>query len=310
MAHLQYVLLIDCLPVGWHLIDNSGTRSNSLTLNDELVGLNDVIVSSHAHHHNIVRVLHKLSYIVINTSDTRHQKTHQYSMNRRRRETYNSEGFIDDNIWNVIGRGRVGRSCLSVWFCYQIRRNSSMFTWIKYQSVIAFAVVKGVFYRAFLSRSHCNWHNTSIFLSSPWAWKIKSEETCEAYTVWSLSSSQLVSFRCPPDHSSMQHCTYWQDLYSVSIKHLVGESCCYHCEHKSNDWNGHWGKVLMIHNSHVILGTKQRHINSLLDDRMAVWAMTFTAIPGLLLAKWGQCPLSRGETEAGPNRIDEIHISQ
>jgi hypothetical protein len=127
---------------------------------------------------------------------------------------------------------------------------------------------------------------------------------------WSLSPSQLKSFRCPPDHSSMQHCTYRQISYSVSIKHLIGESSRYHCEHESDDWNGHRGEVLVIHNSHIVLGTKQCHINSLLDDRMAVWTMTFPAIPSLLLAKWGQCPLSRRETEAGPNRIDEIHISQ
>lgn len=171
-------------------------------------------------------------------------------------------------------------------------------------------VVVQVSYRAFLSRSHCNWHNTSIFVSRPWAWKTKSEETCEAYTAWSLSSSQLESFRCPPDHSSMQHCTYWQNLYSVSIEHLVGEGCIYHCEHKSDDWNGHRGEVFMMHNSHIILGTKQCHINSLLDNRMAVWTMTFPAIPSLLLAKWGQCLMNRGEIEVGPNRIDEIHISQ
>ena len=66
----------------------------------------------------------------------------------------------------------------------------------------------------------------------------------------------------------------------------------------------------MIQNSHIILGTKQRHIYSLLDDRMAVWIMTFPAISSLLLAKWGQCVLSRGETETGPNMIDEIHIFQ
>jgi hypothetical protein len=150
-----------------------------------------------------------------------------------------------------------------------------------------------------------------MFLSRPCAWKMRSEETCVAYTAWILPSSQLESFCCPSDHSSMQHCTYLQrNSYSVSIKHLVGENCCYHCEHKSDDWNGHRGEVLMIHHSHIILGTKQRHINSLLDDRMTVWTMTFPTIPGLLLAKWGQCPMSRGETEAGPNRIDEIHISQ
>jgi hypothetical protein len=79
-------------------------------------------------------------------------------------------------------------------------------------------------------------------------------------------------------------------IYSVSIKHLVDESCFYHREYKSDDWNGHRGEVLMIHNSHIILVTKQRHINSLLDDRMAVWTVTYPAIPGLLLEKWCQCP--------------------
>ncbi len=66
----------------------------------------------------------------------------------------------------------------------------------------------------------------------------------------------------------------------------------------------------MKHNSHIILVTKQCHIDSLLDDRMTVWTMTFPAILDLLLAKWGQCPMSRGATEAMPNRIDEIRISQ
>jgi hypothetical protein len=79
---------------------------------------------------------------------------------------------------------------------------------------------------------------------------------------------------------------------SVSIEHLVGESCYYHCEYKCNDWNEHRGEVLMIYNSHIILVTKQRHINSLLDDRMAVWTMTFPAIPALLVTKWGQYPIS------------------
>jgi hypothetical protein len=68
----------------------------------------------------------------------------------------------------------------------------------------------------------------------------------------------------------------------------------------------------MMHNSHIILVTKQRHINSLLDDRVSVWTMTFPTIPGLLLVKWSQsqCPMSRGATEAAPNMIDKIHISQ
>lgn len=39
----------------------------------------------------------------------------------------------------------------------------------------------------------------------------------------------------------------------------------------------------MMHNSHITLITKQRHINSLLDDRMAVWTMTLPVISGLLL---------------------------
>jgi hypothetical protein len=73
--------------------------------------------------------------------------------------------------------------------------------------------------------------------------------------------------------------------YSVPIKHAVGESCHYHCENKSDDRNGHRGEVLMIHNSHIVLVTKQRHINSLLDDWVAVWTMTFPTIPGLLQAK-------------------------
>jgi hypothetical protein len=66
----------------------------------------------------------------------------------------------------------------------------------------------------------------------------------------------------------------------------------------------------MIHNSHIILVTKQRHINSLLDDRVAVWTMTFLAILGLLVAKWGQYPISRDAAGVVPNRINEIHISQ
>ena len=64
----------------------------------------------------------------------------------------------------------------------------------------------------------------------------------------------------------------------------------------------------MMYNSHIILVTKQRHINCILDDRVPIWIITIT---GLLLAKWHQCPRSRRVKEAVPtNRIDEIHISQ
>jgi hypothetical protein len=76
------------------------------------------------------------------------------------------------------------------------------------------------------------------------------------------------------------------------MNHLVGESCYYNCEHKSDDWNGHRGEVLMMHNSHITPVTKQCHINRLLDDRVAVWTMTFPAISSLLVTKWGQYPIS------------------
>lgn len=62
----------------------------------------------------------------------------------------------------------------------------------------------------------------------------------------------------------------------------------------------------MMFDSDIILVTKQRLINSILYDRMAVWILTF----GILLVKWGQCPMIQCATETVPNRIDEIHISQ
>ena len=61
----------------------------------------------------------------------------------------------------------------------------------------------------------------------------------------------------------------------ATVKHAVGENHNYHCENKSDDWNGHWGEVLMMFDSHVILVTKQCLINSLLDDRVTVWILTF-----------------------------------
>jgi hypothetical protein len=89
----------------------------------------------------------------------------------------------------------------------------------------------------------------------------------------------------------MQHCTYWKKkLYSVPTKYAVGESCHHHCENKSDDWNGHWGEVLLMYNSRVILVAKERHINSLLDDRVSVLNMAFPTIQGLLFVKWSQCP--------------------
>ena len=45
-----------------------------------------------------------------------------------------------------------------------------------------------------------------------------------------------------------------------------------------------------MYNSRVIIVTKERHINSLLDDRVSVWTITFPTIQGLLLVKWSQCP--------------------
>jgi hypothetical protein len=65
----------------------------------------------------------------------------------------------------------------------------------------------------------------------------------------------------------------------------------------------------MMHNSRIILVIKQRLINSLLDDRVAIWTMTFPTIQGLLLAKWGQCPMSLRVTKTLPNLIDEVYIS-
>lgn len=69
----------------WHLICGASTASvidqlpfgsltvrSNLALNDELVGVNDrAIVSSSAHHYNIVTVLHTQSYTVIDTLNTR-----------------------------------------------------------------------------------------------------------------------------------------------------------------------------------------------------------------------------------------------
>jgi hypothetical protein len=98
--------------------------------------------------------------------------------------------------------------------------------------------------------------------------------------------------------------------YLAPVKHIVVKSCNYHCENKCDDWNGHRGEVLMMYNSQIILGTKQRLIDSLLDDRMSVWAMTFPTIHGLLVLIWGQCSMSRGATETVANRIDEIQIPQ
>jgi hypothetical protein len=97
--------------------------------------------------------------------------------------------------------------------------------------------------------------------------------------------------------------------YSAPRKYVIGESCHYHCEYESDDWNRHWGESLMMANSHVILVTEQRHIKSLLDDRVSVWIMTFPTLTGLLLGR-GQCPMSRGTEKAVPNEMDEIHISQ
>ena len=67
------------------------------------------------------------------------------------------------------------------------------------------------------------------------------------------------------------------------LESVIGESCHYHCEYESDDWNRHWGESLMMDNSHVTLVTEQRHINSLLDDRMSVRIMTCPTLPGLLL---------------------------
>ena len=99
--------------------------------------------------------------------------------------------------------------------------------------------------------------------------------------------------------------------YLAPIRHIVGKSYNYHCENNSDDWNGHRGEMLNMYNSYIILGTKQCLIDSLLDDQMSVWAITFPIIiiPGFLLSIWGECP-SRGATETMANRIDEIHIPQ
>ena len=101
-----------------------------------------------------------------------------------------------------------------------------------------------------------------------------------------------------------------KSLYLATVSHIVGKSCNYHGENKGDDWNGHRGEVLVMYNSNIILVTKQRLINSLLDDRMSVWAMTFPTIPRILLSIWGQCPMSRGATETVADSIDEIHILQ
>ena len=45
----------------------------------------------------------------------------------------------------------------------------------------------------------------------------------------------------------------------------------------------------MIHDSHIILVAKPSDIDRLLDDRMAVWITTFSAIFNVLLAETDQC---------------------
>ena len=65
----------------------------------------------------------------------------------------------------------------------------------------------------------------------------------------------------------------------------------------------------MIHNPHIILGTKQRHINSHLDDRNQAWTMTSPAMRGQLVAKWVSI-LKGGTAGVVPDIRNEILISQ
>jgi hypothetical protein len=63
----------------------------------------------------------------------------------------------------------------------------------------------------------------------------------------------------------------------------------------------------MIHNSHIILVTKQSCINGLLNDSMAVGIML--AITGLLVAKWVSI-LKAKVAGVMLNGINKIHLSQ
>jgi hypothetical protein len=46
----------------------------------------------------------------------------------------------------------------------------------------------------------------------------------------------------------------------------------------------------MIYYPNIIPGTKPSHVDSLLDDRVAVWIVTFPTVLRLLPIKSGQCP--------------------
>ena len=63
----------------------------------------------------------------------------------------------------------------------------------------------------------------------------------------------------------------------------------------------------MMHDPYIIFVAKQSSIDGLLDYGVAIWIMTFSAIPSFLSN--GMRSVFFGPTiGALPNRIDEIHI--
>ena len=60
----------------------------------------------------------------------------------------------------------------------------------------------------------------------------------------------------------------------------------YQCQDKSNDWDGHRGKMLVMHYSHIVLVTKQCRVDSFLDNGVTIWIMTSSTTPSFLLTEW------------------------
>lgn len=53
--------------------------------------------------------------------------------------------------------------------------------------------------------------------------------------------------------------------------------------------------MLVMHYPHVTLVTEQRRIDGLLNDGVAVWIVTFSALPSLLWTEWVSVPRAEGE---------------
>jgi hypothetical protein len=66
----------------------------------------------------------------------------------------------------------------------------------------------------------------------------------------------------------------------------------------------------MIHDSHIILVTEPTNINRHLNDGVAEWITTFSAILDLLLGQKGQRLACTKVTGTVTNRIDKDLISQ